>query len=92
MNKRTNYQVRDFEDNLFSCNWNKSLLASKIKTTILTFDGQLIVTHNRHGEYNHVQHTCTRTLEPRRLGGFAIGTHNNTQLISRKKRQARKRR
>lgn len=50
------YEIWDFEDNLFSANWNLNLLEKKLLQIINQQKYNKIVTHNLKGEYGHVQH------------------------------------
>lgn len=50
------YEIWDFEDNGFNCNWEYSVLYNKIQNAIREKEYQKILTHNLNGEYGHIQH------------------------------------
>lgn len=50
------YEIWDFEDNGFNCNWSYSVLYNKIYEAINEKEYQKILTHNLDGEYGHIQH------------------------------------
>lgn len=50
------YEIWDFEDNLFSCNWDSKLLDKSLLDILQSKNWNKIVTHNSHGEYGHIQH------------------------------------
>lgn len=67
------YEIWDYEDNLFSSNWDGTL-GVELNRVIHEYNYKSIVTHNLHGEYGHKQHQkisqLVHKLKPQNLFVF----------------------
>lgn len=69
------YEIWDFEDNWFNTNWNNDLIIHNLNRIINERDYKMILTHNSHGEYGHLQHRkisqLVFVLKPKNLYEFS---------------------
>ncbi|BCS83181.1 glcnac-pide-N-acetylase [Cotonvirus japonicus] len=81
------YEIWDYEDNLFNSNWNRKLIISQLKNLINEYSYKIILTHNLQGEYGHIQHKhvskLVHGLHPKNLYVFDTDENINNPYMDK---------
>ena len=82
------YEIWDFEDNLFNANWNQNKVLDKLNNLFKKHSNyKMVVTHNKDGEYGHIQHKkvheLVSKLHPKNLYVFGYNKNSSNPFTER---------